>query len=407
MTGRCARGLVSVLLSLPLIVVGVADAAQPTGYGVTPGSSISGSLLELTQQAGSSWISLNLSGAYGGGPVVGDGVPVQDPVTGYQNAYIVDSRGHLLEYTRFPTGSWSYVDLTARWQMPAIEGRGVAPYVDRASDNQRVVAADTVGELEEYSRAIDGSWSALSLAPPMTIEGTPEPTVDPVTGFQNVYAVSSTGSLVEYTNMLTPRWTTLDVTNAAHGVAVTGTPEPFVDPVTGFENVYVTSTTGHLIEYTRLADGSWITLDLSVVSGLSALSNVTVETPRPFVDLAAGVQTVFAAGRGGQLYEFARRLNGSWGYLNVAALPGQPQISGDPVPFDDNIGGSREYLFYDSAGGQMWESSEQPNGSWTPFDISQSAGGPYVDGTPEPFVDPVTHLLNVYYDSSLITLSLP
>ena len=54
----------------------------------------------------------------------------------------------------------------------------------------------------------------------------------------------------------------------------------------------------------------------------------------------------------------------------------------------------------------MWESSEQPNGSWTPSDITQMAGGPYVDGTPAPFVDPLTRLLNVYYDSSLITLAL-
>jgi len=368
---------------------------------------ISGSLVELTQQANNAWISLNITGAYGGGPVVGNGVPVLDPVTGYQNAYIVNSSGHLLEYTRFPDGSWSYVDLTARWQMPAIEGRSVAPFVDRVSDNQRVVAADTEGELVEYSRATDGSWSALSLAPPLTIQGTPEPTVDPLTGFQNAYAVSSTGDLIEYTKMSTPNWVTLDVTNAAHGVPVMGTPEPFVDPVTGLENVYVTSTTGHLIEYTRLADGSWITLDLSVVSGLSAIHNlVLLGTPQPFVDLAVGVQTVFAAA-GDQLYELARRLNGSWGYLDVSLLPGQPLINSDPIPFDYNIGGSKEDLFYTSTSGQMWESTEQQNGSWTPSDITQMAGGPYADGTPEPFVDPVTHLLNVYYDSAITTITEP
>jgi hypothetical protein len=403
MTGRGARRLACILVSLSLIAVGGAAAAQTTGRGASTQETVAGSLVELTQQANKSWISLNLTSAYGGGPVVGDGVPVVDPVTGYQNAYIVDSRGHLLEYTRFPDGSWSYVDLTSSWQMPAVKGRGVAPFVDPVSDNQAVVAADTAGELEKYSRATNGSWSALSLAPSLTIQGTPQPTIDPLTRFQNVYAVSSTGDLIEYTTMLASHWTTLDVTNAAHGVAVTGTPEPFVDPVTGFENVYVTSATGHLIEYTRLADGSWITLDLSVVSGLGA-NLAFAGTAQPFVDLATGVQTVFATSRGGQLYELARRLNGSWGALDVSSLPGQPQVGSDPIPFDYNIGGSTEHLFYDSTAGQMWESIEQPNGSWTPSDITQMAGGPYADGTPEPFVDPLTHLLNVYYDSALITI---
>ncbi len=93
-----------------------------------------GSLLEQTQLPNGSWISFDVTPA-DHGPIFSETAPVVDPVTGYQNAYIVVPDERLVEYTRFPAGNWSSVDLTAMWSLPLV-GSNPVPFVDVADHNQ-------------------------------------------------------------------------------------------------------------------------------------------------------------------------------------------------------------------------------------------------------------------------------
>ena len=179
-------------------------------------------------------------------------------------------------------------------------------------------------------------------------------------------------------------------TPACHRATVAvDTPRPFIDPVPHFQNVYASSAAGELLEYTRLPDGSWVAVDLTVLSGGQRIAL----SPRPVVEPVTANQAVYAETPADHSIEFIRLPSGAWTDRDLFPNGGQPQVNGSPVPFTD---GATPTLFVRSSRAIV-EFSRKPDGNWTWAFLP----GPPIGGDPAPFVDPVTHLLNVYYSNSV------
>jgi len=264
------------LVGMSLLTVAL-DAVVPKVAAAASG----GSLIEYTLQGGG-WTAVNVT-AGGSTPIAGDGVPFVDPLTGFQNAYATSGDGDLTEYTRLPAGNWISADLTAAARGPNI--------------------ADS-----------------------------PQPFTDPLTGFQNAYATTADGHLVEYTRLPLGNWTSVDLTGVYGGQPVSADPRPFTDPLTGLQNAYVTSQTGDLVEYTRLAAGNWIAFDISAHFGLPTFGSA----PAPFA--VGTAQVVFGATNGGgHLIQFARNSVGSWSAIDVTDAADGPTVTGDPSVIVDPL----------------------------------------------------------------------
>jgi len=161
-------------------------------------------------------------------------------LTGFQNVYVRTPSGDLVAYTRLPPGNWITADFSSLYRLPKIASDGL-------------------------------------------------PFTDPFTGFQNVYGTTGAGHVVEYTRLPPGNWIAVDLTSQWRGPAVIGDAVPFTDPLTGFQNAYVRTGSGGLAAYTRLPDGSWIAADFTARYGLPKIFS----DPQPFVDPATGYQSVF------------------------------------------------------------------------------------------------------------------
>ncbi len=214
-----------------------------------------------------------------------------DPVTGLVNVYVAGSGGHLVEYTRTPSGNWISLDLTAVYRATTVAGTP-QPFVDPLTGFQNVYARTPSGDLIAYTRLPDGSWITADFTKTYrlpTIASDALPFVDPLTGFQNVYGTSGAGHVLEYTRLPPGNWTAVDLTSMWHGPAVIGETVPFTDPLTHFQNAYVRTGGGDLAAYTRLPDGSWIAADFTARYGLPQIFS----DAQPFVDPATGFQSVY------------------------------------------------------------------------------------------------------------------
>jgi hypothetical protein len=109
-----------------------------------------------------------------------------DPLTGYQNVYAETLFGQLVEFTRFPDGSWQSLQIAPSGDTPGISGDPV-PYVDGST---QTVFAPWGVDLVEYVRQPDGSWIKADITAGTgtpQIDGTPALIVDPVTHLLNAY----------------------------------------------------------------------------------------------------------------------------------------------------------------------------------------------------------------------------
>ncbi len=126
--------------------------------------------------------------------------------------------------------------------------------------------AGSQGHLVEYTLTTGGTWISLDLTATFqatAVVGTPQPFVDPLTGFQNVYARTSSGDLIAYTRLPAGNWIAADFSAIWSLPKIASDAEPFRDPLTGFQNVYGTTGSGHVVEYTRLPPGNWVAVDLT------------------------------------------------------------------------------------------------------------------------------------------------
>jgi hypothetical protein len=374
------------------VPTGVASA-QPTGAP----------LIEYTRFAGGNWGSYDVSDSWGLPSALINAVPWVDPVTGYQNEYAVSTNNHLIEYTRLPTGQWVDADLTNLANGPLVTNTP-APFDDSPTvifstgSIQAVAVTTTDNHLAIYTRQPLGGWSAVDLTqsfngPAVTAD--PAPFVDPVTGFLNVYATSTNDHLVAYTRMQT-RWTTIDLTSTFTGPSIFNDPAPFIDPLTGFQNVYATTTNDDLVEYTRPTGpgyfGQWITVDITAAYGGPHI----VDHPAPFVDPVTGLQNVYTTTTNSHLAEYTRNPNGSWISVDLTAVYQGAPVPSSPAPFVDPLNTKTQIAFGTTTGSHLVEYIRQPKGNWQIVDLTASYSGALVPGDPRPFVDPLTGFLNVY-----------
>jgi hypothetical protein len=316
--------------------------------GVASAQPIGAPLIEYTRFPGGNWGSFDVSDSFGLPAALINAVPWVDPVTGYQNEYAVATNNHLIEYTRLPTGQWVAADLTALANGPLVTNTP-APFDDSPTvvfstgTIQAVAVTTTSGHLAVYTRQPMGGWSSVDLTASFNgpgITADPAPFIDPLTGFLNVYVTSANDHLVEYTRMQT-RWITVDITAAYGGPRIIDHPAPFVDPVTGLQNVYTTTVNSHLAEYTRNPNGSWISVDLTGVYAGSPVpsSPAPFDEPHFINDPNAGAQIAFATTTASHLVEYIRQPKGNWQIVDLTASYSGALVPGDPLPFVDPLTG--------------------------------------------------------------------
>jgi hypothetical protein len=381
---------------------GMPVLATVLGFAAMPALPVSaapatGPLIEVTQLADGSSLSLNITASYAAPPLSSDGVPFVDPVTGDQNVYGLGFDGDIIEYTRLPPGNWITYDVTSHSSMTVSAGTP-APFVDTFNGAHQVVfVTDEFGDLLEYIRTPSGTWSADPIGldaagfhlPSPRVLPSPRPFVDPLTGFQNVYVVSTAGQLLEFARGATTGWGFVNLSTAAGGPSnLIGSPVPFVDPLTHFQNVYATTANHHLVEFTRLPAGNWISLDINAAFSVTADGGTT---PAPFVDPVTGLQDAYVVGGDGHLDEYTRFADGHWSSYDVTGAAGGPSLRGDPAPW----AAEGLPLVYASSATGIIAFRRDPVGKWSAAPVLVSVGGAGT-GDPEPFVDPVTSLLNIY-----------
>lgn len=368
-----------------LVPSGVASAAP----GGAP-------LIEYTRFPGGNWGSYNFSGSWNLPRALINGIPFTDPLTNYQNVYATSAGNHLIEYTRLPTGKWVAADLTVVANGPAVTN-DPAPFCEPSpcttSSVQYVYSTSTAGHLIEFSRQPMGGWISIDLTQSFsgpTITADPAPFQDVVTGRQEVYATTAAGHLVEYSRQAT-RWTTLDLTTTFTGPAIFNEPAPFLDPTTAYQNVYGSTRSGDLVEYTRLPGGNWITVD---ITGFYGGPNV-VGDPAPFTDPVTHFQNVYVTTTDSHLAEYTRLADGQWTSVDLTAVYQGAPVPSSPAPFVDPISGA-QIAFGTTTAAHLVEYERQPAGNWRIIDITASYSAALVPGDPKPWNDPTTAFLNVY-----------
>lgn len=348
--------------------------------------------IEYTRFPGGNWGSSNISAAWGLPPTLINAIPFTDPTTNYQNTYHTSIGGHLIEDTRLPTGKWIAADITAVGNGPTVTN-DPAPFIDPIGDPQAVAVTTTAGHLAVFTRQPLGGWSAIDLTQSFngpSITADPAPFVDPLTGLLNVYVTTPAGHIVEYTRTLT-RWVTLDLTATFTGPTIFNDPAPFRDPLTGFQNVYGTTTNGDLVEYTRMPAGNWITVD---ITGFYGGPNIG-DHPAPFTDPFTGLQNVYTTTTDNHLAEYTRLPPGNWISVDLTATYQGAPVPSTPAPFVDPNSGA-QIAFSTTSGSHLVEYERQPQGNWRIIDLTASYNGALVPGDPKPTDDPLTGFLNVY-----------
>lgn len=382
---RRVIGVLSAVMTVSLAAVSVPLAGADASLGAS-------TLSEYTRLPNGSWIGVNLTDGYGGAPLLSDGVPVVDPLTGFQNAYAITGADHLVEYTRLPDGRWVILDITAVFHLPDLTATP-QPFTDPVSQNQIVFGKGTGGDVIQYARLPSGSWTAFDLTRSSggpTVAASPQPIVDPLTHLLAVYSSAISGHLTEYARFPDGSWKALDVTAAFGGPSLFGSAAPFVDPLTGFQNVYATGVNFHLIEYTRIADNTWINADLTALWGGFTIGL----DPKPFVDPVTHFQNAYVTTQSGHLAEYTRLPNGIWVIFDVSTATGAPPLRTE-TPFTD--AGAQVVYAATNVGGQLVEFRRFPDGAWGKTILTNT--GNRLAGFPRPIVDPLTGYLNVYLSS--------
>jgi Domain of unknown function (DUF1906) len=246
----------------------------------------------------------------------------------------------------------------------------------------------------EYTRLPPGSWTTVGLtptSPPPTLSGELTRITDPVTGLPNVYVAGAQGHLIEYTLMPSGNWISVDLTNLYRAPAVGGTPEPFVDPLTGFQNVYARTATGDLIAYTRLPAGNWIAADFTSIWGVPKMAS----DAEPFRDPLTGFQNVYGTTGAGHVVEYTRLPPGNWVAVDLTSRYNGPTAIGETIPFTDPLTHFQN-AYVRTASGDLAAYTRLPSGSWISADFTTIYGLPKIFSDPQPLVDPATGYQSVY-----------
>ncbi len=260
----------------------------------------SGDLQETYLQAiGDSWVTQDLSKAYGTPAVAANTSATSLFHDGYASVYTVDANGDLQETylpgAGFPGDAWHTQDLSSGYGTPKVMA-GTSPVSILHDGYDSVYTVDTNGDLQEtYLAAMGGAWVTQDLT---SKYGTPQTVTTPTAvfhdGYTSVYTVDQGGDLQEtYLPAIADNWVTQDLTSkygvpAAKQGPVTSSVNPMA-PValyhTGYTSIYyLGSSSSHVEEaYLPAISGAWQSQDLSAKYGTPAAT----QTVSPLVHYAA------------------------------------------------------------------------------------------------------------------------
>jgi hypothetical protein len=133
---------------------------------------------------------------------------------------------------------------------------------------------------------------------------------------------------------------------------------------------------------------AWVPLNITAGSpGLAPIAS----DPIPVLDPPTGQLCVGAAlaSPAGHVVEFCRQSDGTWLQFDLTALYGGPTAAGNVEPFVDPQLDQTVFYFRDGSG-DLWSLARGADGHWTPNQVVASAATPLLVSDPEPLVDPQT-----------------
>ncbi|MGH8995979.1 MAG: CHAP domain-containing protein, partial [Acidimicrobiales bacterium] len=320
------------------------------------------------------------------GPTI-SGRPAPVYVGGLQNVFVRQDGGDLVQYVddNLSGRAWNTYDLTTGASGPQIAGDPAAVVLNHST--VYVLARAVSGDLYEFTNNGSGSqlWSATdvsSAAGVGPVQG--DVSVIVVGSALDVFAQSANNSLVELsgTGSGTRSWTTSNLSQAAGGPAVSGSPGAVLYGQTSI-HVYAMDGAGSLYEFVNdgAAGHPWSSYDLTQdASGPAASGQPAAIVYGPTVHVYVNA--------GGHLTEFVndganRRL---WNSYDLTSISHSPAITGEATAifYTPSIvdlfaqGPSGHLITYvnDGAGGRLWNS----------YDLTSLASGPTVGADPTALV---------------------
>jgi hypothetical protein len=301
---------------------------------------------------GGGWVTQDLSGTggtlAGTPPVMAGTEPVALYHDGFTSVYTADaSSGDLQEtYLKALGGSWLTQDLSAGYQMPAVD-HGTTPAAVFHDGYASVYYVSTSGHLQEAYLPAAGfpgdAWHTQPLpGAPAVMPGT-SPVAIVHDGYTSVYYVAGNGDLWEsYLPYMGDTWSAQDL-SAQYDV-----PPTRVTPAAvfhdGFTSVYTVDENGNLEEaYLPYMGARWSAHDLTATYGVPQSLNIA-----PAALFHDGFTSVYYhTGPNDDLEEaFLPAISGPWQWQDLSALYITPASVEAPSPL----------VHYDFSGGRTWAS---------------------------------------------------
>jgi hypothetical protein len=334
---------------------------------------------------------LSTATADGNGPVA---TWVNATGTRVENVFSRGANGHLMEAYWSPSAGWHWYDVSTAAGGTSIVGTPcVASWVESSGLRVETVFAQGInGHLMEayWSAPVGWHWYDVSTAAGGTsITGSPCVTtwIDkslPL-GEETVFARGTNGHLMEAW-WIGNGWHWYDVSTVPGGTNITDNPcvASWVES-SGLrvETVFARGTNGHLEEAYWSAPAGWHWYDVSTAPGGTTINGTPCAAVWVTSALPLGEETVFARGTNGHLME-AWWIGNGWHWYDVSTVPGGANITDNPcvASWVESSGLRVETVFARGTNGHLEEAHWWASNGWGWFDVSTAPGGTTITGSP-------------------------
>jgi hypothetical protein len=196
----------------------------------------------------------------------------------------------------------------------------------------------------------------------------------------HVESRSTNGDLVEFDNDGANHrlWNSYDLTQAAGGPTIGADPAVVLYQGTAV-HIFAEAANGDLVQYTNDGAGGrlWNAYDLTELTSGPSIGG----DPSPVI-IGSSVD-VFARATSGDLVEFSNTTagNGTWSVSDLTQSSGGPQLNGDPAGV---VSGTSLHVYAQGPGGDLYEFASASGDQWGSSDLTAVTDGPQVTGRPSP-----------------------